>query len=134
MQGCNVRYELAVLTTLKQIVNFDKLTLAFRTIFVRKSWSLHMDRTGGQWPYASSCKRAGYVSKNGVGSDHLPSLRTEPYQTSGVRQRCPKSEFLGGKQVGLSLHLNFFYLFNIHQIQISYWGLLLLLLGIKFSF
>ena len=83
-----------------------------------------MDRTGGEWPYTSSSKRAGYVSKNGVGSDHMPFLRTKLYQISGVRQRCPKSEFLGGKQVGLSLHLNFFYLFNIHQIQISYWGLI----------
>ena len=83
-----------------------------------------MDRTGGRWPYTSSCKRAGYVSKNGIGSDHMPFLRTRLYQISGVRQRCPKSEFLGGKQVGLSLHLNFFYLFNIHQIQISYWGLI----------
>ena len=85
-----------------------------------------MDRTGGEWPYTSSCKKAGYVSKNGIGSDHMPFLRTKLYQISGVRQRCPKSEFFGGKQVGLSLHLNFFYLFNIHQIQISYWGLIII--------
>ena len=97
-----------MLTSSKQIFRFEKFALAFRWGLVRKSWSLHMDRTGGQWPYTSSCKRAGYVSKNGVGSDHLPSLRTKPYPISRVRQGCQESEFIGSVQVHLALHLTFF--------------------------
>jgi hypothetical protein len=31
--------------------------------FVKKSSSLHIDRIGSQWPYTSSSKKAGYVSK-----------------------------------------------------------------------
>jgi hypothetical protein len=42
---------------------FKKLALTFLMGFVKKSSSLHMDRTGGQWPYSSNSKRAGYISK-----------------------------------------------------------------------
>ena len=117
-------YEVVELSISTQIVCFEKLALAFRTRFVRKSWSMHMDRTGGEWPNTSSCKRAGYVSKNGVGSDDMLHSWTRLYKVYIIRKRCPKSKFLGGKQLGLKVHLNFFYLFNIHQIQISYWCLI----------
>ena len=127
-------YEVVELSISTQIVCFEKLALAFPTRFVRKSWSMHMDRTGGEWPYTSSCKRAGYVSKNGVGSEDMLHSWTRLYKVYIIRKRCPKSKFLGGKQLGLIVHFNFFYLLNKTYMRSHFWGLLLLISWILLNF
>jgi hypothetical protein len=56
------RGELAVFSASNiYIVLKNWLLLSVRDL--QKNSSLHMDRTGGQWPYTRSSKRAGYISK-----------------------------------------------------------------------